>query len=144
MWAMFTSEPVSKLSTQITRFPRRSSSSHRCDPRKPAPPVTRQAVMAAESSRARGWAGSGPAGPRDRALDPRPLLALPDRRPRLDLVDDLSCAVERLAAVRGRGRDRNRGLPPRHRADPVLGRRGAQPMALDRRLPDLTQLTLGH
>ena len=48
------------------------------------------------------------------------------------------------AAVRSRGRDRHRGLRQRHRADPVLGRRGAQPVALDRRLHDLTQLTLGH
>src|SRR5438270_11872987 len=42
MCSMLCSEPVSRLSTQITRFPRASSSSHRCDPRKPAPPVTRQ------------------------------------------------------------------------------------------------------
>src|ERR1700734_156116 len=42
MWAMFASDPVSRLSTQITRLPRASSSSHRCEPRKPAPPVTRQ------------------------------------------------------------------------------------------------------
>ena len=39
---MLASEPVSKLSTQITRCPRASSSSQRCEPRKPAPPVTRQ------------------------------------------------------------------------------------------------------
>src|SRR5579859_2473718 len=45
MWAMFASEPVSRLSTQITRWPRASSSSHRCEPRKPAPPVTRQVGM---------------------------------------------------------------------------------------------------
>src|SRR3954452_25324158 len=38
-------EPVSRLSTQVTRWPRRSSSSHRCDPRNPAPPVTRQVAM---------------------------------------------------------------------------------------------------
>src|ERR687895_431794 len=45
MCSMLASEPVSKLSTQITRWPRRSNSSHRCDPRKPAPPVTRQVAM---------------------------------------------------------------------------------------------------
>src|ERR1022692_2199233 len=41
MCSMFASEPVSRLSTQITRCPRESSSSHRWEPRKPAPPVTR-------------------------------------------------------------------------------------------------------
>ena len=43
---MFLSDPVSRLSTQMTRFPRRSSSSHRCEPRNPAPPVTRQVGIA--------------------------------------------------------------------------------------------------
>src|SRR5277367_4982320 len=47
MCSMFASEPVSKLSTQITRFPRFSSSSHRCEPRNPAPPVTKQVDIAA-------------------------------------------------------------------------------------------------
>src|SRR5579884_1025032 len=42
MCSMFASEPVSRLSTQITRWPRRSSSSQRCEPRNPAPPVTRE------------------------------------------------------------------------------------------------------
>ena len=32
--------PVRKLSTQVTRCPSANSRSHRCDPRKPAPPVT--------------------------------------------------------------------------------------------------------
>src|SRR5580704_10629608 len=50
MCSMFASEPVSKLSTQITLCPRASSSSHRCDPRKPAPPVTRQELTAAKLS----------------------------------------------------------------------------------------------
>ena len=45
MCSMLASEPVSRLSTQMTRCPRRSSSSHRCDPRNPAPPVTRQVAM---------------------------------------------------------------------------------------------------
>src|SRR4051794_18668660 len=45
MCSMLASEPVSKLSTQMTRWPRRSSSSHRCEPRKPAPPVTRHVPM---------------------------------------------------------------------------------------------------
>src|SRR5215207_301968 len=51
MCSMFASEPVSRLSTQMTRWPRRSSSSQRCDPRKPAPPVTRQVDMGAENTR---------------------------------------------------------------------------------------------
>ena len=42
---MLASEPVSKLSTQMTRLPRASSSSQRWDPRKPAPPVTRQVAI---------------------------------------------------------------------------------------------------
>src|ERR1700689_4320562 len=49
MCSMFASDPVSKLSAQITRLPRASSSSHRCDPRNPAPPVTRHVAIAAEA-----------------------------------------------------------------------------------------------
>jgi len=45
MCSMFTSDPVSKLSTQMTRWPRRKSSSQRCEPKKPAPPVTREVDM---------------------------------------------------------------------------------------------------
>ena len=37
---MFSSEPVSRLSTQMTRCPCASRKSQRWDPRKPAPPVT--------------------------------------------------------------------------------------------------------
>src|SRR4051812_39881910 len=51
MCAMLARDPVSKLSTQITRWPRRSSSSQRCDPRNPAPPVTRQVAMSAAGYR---------------------------------------------------------------------------------------------
>src|ERR1700677_2387263 len=47
MCSMFLSEPVSRLSTQITLLPRFSNSSHRCDPRNPAPPVTRQVDIGA-------------------------------------------------------------------------------------------------
>src|SRR4051812_33764208 len=43
--AMFASDPVSKLSTQMTRWPRARSASQRWEPRKPAPPVTRQVAM---------------------------------------------------------------------------------------------------
>src|SRR5919197_5820513 len=45
MCSMLAREPVSRLSTQMTRWPRRKSSSHRWEPRKPAPPVTRQVGM---------------------------------------------------------------------------------------------------
>src|SRR5688572_12600745 len=41
----FFSEPVSTLSTQTTRLPRSSRCSQRWDPRKPAPPVTRQVAI---------------------------------------------------------------------------------------------------
>src|SRR5947208_11273624 len=50
MCSMFASEPVSRLSAQMTRWPRRRSSSHRCEPRKPAPPVTRQVGMGVKGS----------------------------------------------------------------------------------------------
>src|SRR4051812_35098567 len=52
MCSMLARDPVSKLSTQITRWPRVSSSSHRCDPRNPAPPVMRQVVIARAGYRA--------------------------------------------------------------------------------------------
>src|SRR5690606_37419591 len=38
---MFLREPVKKLSRHITSWPSDNSRSHRCDPRKPAPPVSR-------------------------------------------------------------------------------------------------------
>src|SRR5213078_2100922 len=57
MCSMFASEPVSKLSTQMTRWPRLRSSSQRCEPRKPAPPVTRHVGMA-PASLGRAQAGS--------------------------------------------------------------------------------------
>src|SRR4051812_4748916 len=43
--SMFLSEPVSRLSTQTTRLPAPSRCSHRCEPRNPAPPVTRQVAI---------------------------------------------------------------------------------------------------
>ena len=55
MCSMFWSEPVSRLSRQITRWPLASRWSHRCEPRNPAPPVTMQVLMgAAEHSAAVG------------------------------------------------------------------------------------------
>src|SRR5687767_10090536 len=37
---MFAMSPVRRLSMATTAWPRSSSASHRCDPMKPAPPVT--------------------------------------------------------------------------------------------------------
>src|SRR4051812_41425118 len=52
MCSMLARDPVSKLSTQITRWPRASSSSQRCEPRNPAPPVIRQVDIARAGYRA--------------------------------------------------------------------------------------------
>src|SRR5216683_1642522 len=41
MWAMFSGEPVRRLSTQTTSQPCARRKSQRWEPRKPAPPVTR-------------------------------------------------------------------------------------------------------
>src|ERR1700738_4901277 len=108
MCSMFASDPVSRLSTQITRLPRASSSSHRCDPRKPAPPVTRQVGITRNLS-VRGRVGMCGAlrRARDRPLHPCSLLLFPDRRLRLDQVKDLTCPGERLGAVGGGGGDRD-------------------------------------
>src|SRR3954447_26610164 len=46
MCARFSSDPVSRLSTQTTRWPFASRWSHRFEPRNPAPPVTRAVFMA--------------------------------------------------------------------------------------------------
>ena len=43
---MLASEPVSRLSTQIARCPLASSAWQRCEPRKPAPPVTTEVGIA--------------------------------------------------------------------------------------------------
>src|SRR5690349_5282404 len=43
--ARFARLPVTRLSTTRTVSPRRTSSVHRCEPMKPAPPVTRYALM---------------------------------------------------------------------------------------------------
>src|SRR5919197_605138 len=53
MCSTFANEPVSKLSTQMTRWPQRRSSSHRWEPRKPAPPVTRQVGMGVKGTLSR-------------------------------------------------------------------------------------------
>src|SRR3954451_13935573 len=68
MCSTFLSDPVSRLSTQITRWPRRRSSSHRCDPRNPAPPVTRQVAMDPQGT---AYGGTQPA----RKTAPAPISA---------------------------------------------------------------------
>src|SRR5450756_2827016 len=60
---MFCSDPVSRLSRQITLWSLRSRYSHRCDPRNPAPPVTTDVVMGVLSvgaARAQHCAGRPP------------------------------------------------------------------------------------
>src|SRR5918996_1607877 len=80
MWWMLARDPVSKLSTQITRWPRASSSSQRCDPRNPAPPVTRQVAMSAAGYRELpGSCGLGRL-LADPELDEVVALVLPDRQ----------------------------------------------------------------
>src|SRR4051812_6834289 len=67
-WAMFSLLPVNRLSTHSTSWPACSSSSQRCEPRNPAPPVTRTFFMAAAMQ------------------EPRPkarLCPLPDAKPEL-------------------------------------------------------------
>jgi hypothetical protein len=45
--------PVDRLSMQTSESPRASTASHRCEPKKPAPPVTSTLM----SSLCRSWAG---------------------------------------------------------------------------------------
>src|SRR5436305_14531148 len=99
MCSMLASEPVSRLSTQITRWPRLRSSSHKWEPRKPAPPVTRDVVITRNlafrsgSNALPGRHGfRGCAGARCRNGSPHPLTLffLPYRDAHLDRVDDLS------------------------------------------------------
>src|SRR5687768_16574087 len=77
MCSMLLSEPVSRLSMQMTRCPRRSNSSHRCEPRNPAPPVTRQVamrpprVLRTRANRRSGRLRSGPRGLQLLLLDVR-------------------------------------------------------------------------
>src|SRR6476659_12397 len=47
MWSMFCSDPVSRLSMQITLWPCPSRCSQRWEPRNPAPPVTTQVLTRA-------------------------------------------------------------------------------------------------
>src|SRR5688500_11920431 len=95
---MLARDPVSKLSTQITRWPRLSSSSHRCDPRNPAPPVTRQVAMSAAGYRQL----TGPRGLERLLADPEVdevvALGLPDRQAlvRQPLAHDRAALAARL------------------------------------------------
>src|SRR5271157_1122554 len=42
---MFCNRPVSRLSAQTTEWPSPSNASHKCDPMKPAPPVTSMRII---------------------------------------------------------------------------------------------------
>src|SRR5262245_30854906 len=55
-WAMLAVDPVSRLSMQMTSWPWPSRNSERCEPMKPAPPVTR---MRTGSARDHGAAPDG-------------------------------------------------------------------------------------
>src|SRR5690242_21728413 len=72
---MFRRAPVKKLSTQMTSQPSASSRSHRCEPRKPAPPVTSTRLRSASLIRVRapspnsGDFGEGVVPVGDEALD---------------------------------------------------------------------------
>src|SRR5438309_12079236 len=99
--SMLAREPVSKLSTQITRWPRLRSSSHKWEPRKPAPPVTRDVVITrnlafrsgSNALAARRGFGHPPgARCRNGPAYPLTLFLLPYRDAQLDRVDDLSRA----------------------------------------------------
>src|SRR3954452_19100857 len=81
MCSMLRSDPVSRLSTQMTRWPRRRSSSHRCEPKNPAPPVTRQVDMSRldYGSRAGDLADGGPFPAHRLALASLAQVALADR-----------------------------------------------------------------
>ena len=123
------SEPVSRLSTQITRCSRASSSSQRWDPRKPAPPVTRHVAIAAayrserleveSRGRRRRAAGQQPATSRARCRSATS-TSQPSRRlaivtcmdSRLDVFAALGLARRRGArAAQRRRRDHRRRDP---------------------------------
>src|SRR5688572_7823214 len=98
MWAMLARDPVSKLSTQITRWPRLSSSSQRCDPRNPAPPVTRQVAMSAGGYRPLSGARGLERLLADAELDQVVALVLPEREAVVGepLADDRALLAARL------------------------------------------------
>src|SRR3954471_4882191 len=111
-WAMFFSDPVSKLSTQMTRWPRSSRWSQRLEPRKPAPPVTSDVGM-------RVSVPGRPAPPLSRRseLDRLRLQELLQPEPtELATVAGLLVAAERRHRVEGRAVDLDLPGPdpPRH------------------------------
>src|SRR5205823_5245819 len=79
-----------------------------------------------------------------RARHPRALLLLPDRRPRLDLIDYLPSPGKGGVTVGRRGGHDHGRLRQRDCPHPVLGRGGTEPVALHRPLEDLSDLSLGH
>ena len=84
MCSMFFSEPVSRLSTQITRRPCSRRYSHRCEPRNPAPPVTTVVFITFNRN----------SGDYDRQLAVRP-VPLPSGRFLLESVAPLVTALYR-------------------------------------------------
>src|SRR5665811_216748 len=111
MCSMFCSEPVSRLSMQITRCPLPSRCSQRWEPRKPAPPVMTQVAMGGGSYRGavRGRnkqqssqiARFSPDHPSRRGESPAPSLALHamfERRSRT-VQGNLATAGRKRAAI---------------------------------------------
>src|SRR5689334_4496273 len=115
------SEPVSRLSIQMTRSPRRTNSSHRCDPRNPAPPVTRQVAIGSPGY-LDGRRGCGSARPRGAQV----LLGDVDEHPRaLAVAGGLAEPLQPLAGHRARLAARPRAAALLLRLDPLalLGHR---------------------
>ncbi len=133
---MFSSEPVSRLSTQRTRWPSRTRRSQRCDPRKPAPPVTTEVGIPRD--------GTPGLGTRLRSLRtffiPRPPsehreLAAMGRR---DLLA-LPFALAALAVVAAAHAATVVGHRDRHGRDDAVGRLAERPLVqpdAERRRPD--------
>src|SRR5262245_2770991 len=76
-WAMFSLLPVKRLSTHSTSSPACNNASQRCEPRNPAPPVTRTFFMMVspedDAANRRRTGGASVGGPRQRPLYPRVL-----------------------------------------------------------------------
>lgn len=68
------------------------------------------------------------------------MLPLPDGHPELQFVDEEPSSFERITAVGGRHRDRDRRLPDSNVADPMLHDDRQHGPFLDRLVADLPQL----
>src|SRR3954454_25263854 len=95
-WRMLSIAPVERSSSTLTLWPRASSSSERCEPMKPAPPVIRMRMGGMSS----GWAGSWSVG--SALLHPAARAAAPDLGA-LGQGGALPQAPERTAAADLRG-----------------------------------------